>query len=151
MSIQDSVNSALNSVANAVQTNKILEGQKFENELRKIQVQETTTQQRNDIIRGQNDLKDLDMIEKMRAGNLEQATSAVNGFNGKRQTKSGSNTKKYQTLLDAAAEAGGRLDEIINMKRTLSYDLNDRIAAFNARADAYTKAGIKVDKIGEEK
>ena len=151
MSIQDSVNSALNSVANAVQTNKILEGQKFENELKKIQVQEATTQQRNDIIKGQNDLKDLSLIEKMRIGNVEQASNAIIGFNGKRQTKSGSNTKKYQTLLDAASEAGGRLDEIINMKRTLSYDLNSRIASFNARADAYTKAGIKVDKIEEEK
>ena len=38
MSIQDSVNSALNSVANAVQTNKILGEQKLENELKKIQV-----------------------------------------------------------------------------------------------------------------
>ena len=151
MSIQDSVNSALNSVANAVQTNKILEGQKLENELRKIQVQETTTQQRNDIISGQNDLKDLDLKERVLTGKLDQANSAITEYNGKRQTRSGSNTKKYQTLLDAASEAGGRLDEIINMKRTLSYDLNDRIAAFNLRADAYTKAGIKVDKIGEEK
>lgn len=151
MSIQDSVNSALNSVANAVQTNKILEGQKLENDLRKIQVQEITTKQRNDIISGQNDLKDLDLKERMLTGKLDQANSAITGYNGKRQTRSGSNTKKYQTLLDAASEAGGRLEEIINMKRTLSYDLQDRIAAFNSRADAYTKAGIKVDKIGEER
>lgn len=151
MSIQDSVNSALNSVANAVQTNKILGEQKLENELRKIQVQETTTKQRNDIISGQNDLKDLDLKERTLTEKLDQANSAITGYNGKRQTKSGSNTKKYQTLLDAANEAGGRLDEIINMKRTLSYDLNGRIATFNARADAYTKAGIKVARIGEEK
>lgn len=151
MSIQDSVNSALNSVANAVQTNKILGEQKLENELKKIQVQETTTKQRNDIINGQNDLKDLDLKERTLTEKLNQANSAVTGFNGKRQTKSGRNTKKYQTLLDAANEAGGRLEEIIDMKRTLSYDLNGRIATFNARADAYTKAGIKVARIGEEK
>lgn len=151
MSIQDSVNSALNSVANAVQTNKILGEQKLENELKKIQVQETTTKQRNDIISGQNDLKDLDLKERTLTEKLDQANSAITGYKGKRQTKSGSNTKKYQTLLDAANEAGGRLDEIIDMKRTLSYDLNGRIATFNARADAYTKAGIKVARIGEEK
>lgn len=151
MGIQDSINSALGSVANATQTNKIIQGQEFENNIRKIQVQESTTDQRNDIISGQNDLKDLGYKESILSGRLKKADDDINNFKGKRQTKTGKNTKKYQTLLDAATEAGSRLDEVVEMRRTLQASVKDRIERFNARADAYTKAGIKVDKIEEVK
>lgn len=151
MNIQDSVNAALGSAANAVQTNKIIAGQEFENNMRKIQIQESATDQKNDIITGQNDLRDLGYTEKVLTGKLDQANNDIANFKGKRQTKKGKNTKKYQTLIDAAAKAGSRLEEVVEMKRTLQQTVKDKIAKFNARADVYTKAGIKVDKIEEDK
>ena len=151
MSIQDSVNSALGAAANAVQTNKIIQGQEFENNIRKIQVQESTTEQRNDIISKQNEVEDLTKTEGVLTGRLDQANNDIDNFKGKKTTKKGKNTKKYQTLLDAAEEAGGRLEEVVTMKRSLLATIKDRIGAFNKRAEAYTKAGIKVDKIEEVK
>lgn len=151
MSIQDSINSALGSAANAVQTNKLIQGQELENNLRKIQVQESATDQRNDIIAGQNEIKDLGLKERVLTGQRDAAWSEVDNFKGKKTTKKGKNTKKYQTLIDAATEAGSRLDEVVEMRRDLQYRVMDRIERFNARAEAYTKAGIKVDKIEEVK
>lgn len=151
MNIQDSVNSALGAAANAVQTNKIIQGQEFENGIRKIQVQESTTDQRNDIISNKNEVEDLTKTEKVLTEKLKQNKNEVNNFKGKKTTKKGKNTKKYQSLLDAAEEAGGRLNEVLTMKKTLQQTIKDKIAKFNARADIYTKAGIKVDKIEEDK
>lgn len=151
MSIQDSVNNALGSVANAVQINKILEGQEFENNMRKIQVQEATTDQRNEIIKDQNEYKDLGYLENALAGKSKAAKKEADNFTGKKQTRTGKNTKKYQTLLNAAAEAGARLDEILEMRRDLKYKIMDKTERFNARANAYTKAGVKVDPIQEDK
>jgi predicted nucleic acid-binding Zn-ribbon protein len=151
MSIQDSINSALGSAANAVQTNKLIQGQELENNLRKIQVQESTTNQRNDIVSNKNEVEDLTKVEGVLTGKLDQANNEINNFKGKKTTKKGKNTKKYQTLLDAAAEAGSKLDEVVNMKRTLQQTIKDKISKFNASAEAYTKAGIKVDKIEEVK
>lgn len=151
MNIQDSLNSALGSVANATQTNKIIQGQEFENNIRKIQVQESATDQRNDIISKQNEVEDLTKTEGVLTGRLDKANSDIANFKGKKTTKKGKNTKKYQTLLDAAEEAGGRLEEVVTMKRSLLATIKDRISAFNKRAEAYTKAGIKVDKIEEVK
>lgn len=151
MNIQDSVNTALGAAANAVQTNKIIQGQEFENNIRKIQVQESTTEQRNDIISKQNEVEDLTSTEKVLSERLKQAGENEKNFKGKKKTKKGKTTKKYQTLLDAVEEAGGRLNEVVEMKRALQQTIKDRIGKFNASAEAYTKAGIKVDKIEEVK
>lgn len=151
MNIQDSVNAALGSAANAVQTNKIIAGQEFENNMRKIQVQESAVNQQNDIVSNKNEVEDLTKTEKVLSERLDQANNELNNFKGKKTTKRGKNTKKYQTLIDAAAKAGSRLEEVVEMKRTLQQTVKDKIAKFNARADAYTKAGIKIDKIEEDK
>lgn len=151
MNIQDSVNAALGSAANAVQTNKIIQGQELESNLRKIQVQETATNQRNDITNSKNDLEDLTRVENFLAGNVTKAKEEADNFKGKKVTKKGKATKKYQTLIDAAVKAENKLNEVIEMKRDLKLKLQDRISVFNARAEAYTKAGIKVDKIEEVK